>query len=174
MIRFWKFFVLLFCLISLSSLSCFADKINNYGLFFGSQNKFNGFIDYKFFSNLSTCTPYTTPVVINAPLGIPNGYYKSQITGLNGDKCVVKNFDKLNSKWVLTTEYQIPKAYAKGLGDLVMSEIKNPNLRLKHLTEYCNIQKRPTEACIYLKNGSDKNDYFFHVNLGLNKYKIHH
>lgn len=169
-----KCIIFMGCTICLLSIKCFAPKINDYGLYFGSQEHFIGYIDYNFFRNLSTCTPYTTPIVINAPLIVPNGYYKSQIIGLQENKCIVKNFSK-NSSWELISEYQIPMTYAKDLSTILMREIKNPDLRLKHLKEYCTSErnKQTTQACNYLQTGIDKDDFFLHINLGLTKYKTY-
>lgn len=171
----FKFIILMLCMICLSSAKCFAVKLNDYGLNFGSQDHFAGYIDYNFFNNLSTCTTYTTPVVINAPLGVSNGSYKSQIIGLNGNKCVVQNLSKDSAGWKPTAEYQIPMTYAKELSTLLMREIKNPSLRSKHIKEYCSSErnKLTTQACNYLQNGNDKDNYFLHINLGLNKYQTY-
>jgi hypothetical protein len=94
------FLVFIICLFSIKG---FAIKINDYGLNFGGQEQFSGYIDYNFFSKLSTCTPYTTPTVMSAPLGVSNGYYKSQIIGLQEGKCIVKNFSNIDSSWKVTT-----------------------------------------------------------------------
>jgi len=173
MFKNFKFIIILLCLICLLLLvKCFAFKVNDYGAYFGGEG-FIGYIDYKFFSKLSTCTPYTTPVVISAPLGIPNGSYKTQIVGLQADKCVVRDLSK-DSDWKLLHEYQIPMTQAKNLSTLLMSEMKNPALRLKHLKEYCTSERnKREEACGYLKMGRDKNDYFSHIDLGLDKYETY-
>ncbi len=173
--KYFKFIIFILCIICLSSAKCFAVKVNDYGLYFGSQDQFAGHINYNFFTNLSTCTTYTTPVVINAPLGVPNGSYKSKIIGLNGNKCVVQNLSKDKGGWKPTAEYQIPMTYAKELSTLLMNEIKNPSLRSKHMKEYCSSERNrlTTQACNYLQNGKDKNSYFLHINLGLNKYQTY-
>lgn len=168
----FKFIIMLLFIICLSAPKCFAVKVNDYGAYFGSEG-FIGYIDYNFFSNLSTCTPYTTPVVVNAPLGIPNGSYKTQIVGLQANKCVVRDLSKASS-WELLHEYQIPMAQAKNLSTLLMNEIKNPALRLKHLKEFCTSeQNKREEACNYLRMGRDKDNYFLHIDLGLDKYETY-
>lgn len=150
---------------------CFAEKeIHGSGLYFGSQEHFAGYMDYNFFYNLSRCTPYTTPISVTGD-GIFAAIhkFKTQIVGLNTGNCIVKEWKFDNNKWQ-STEYALPQEYAKQLGQLIAKEIKYPNERLKHLKSYCEENKRPSDACIHFKNGTDKNTYFFHVNLGLNKY----
>lgn len=144
-------------------------------LYFGSQAQFSRNVDYKFFENLSACRSYTTPTNINAPLGFPTGYYKTQIVGVANNKCVVRNYkkDKASEAWKPSEEFQLPINYSKELGSLVMREIKNPNERLTHLKKYCEVNKRPSDACVNLQNGTDKNNYFYHINLGLNKYQTY-
>lgn len=144
-------------------------------LYFGSQTQFSRNVDYKFFENLSVCRPYTTPTNINAPLGFPTGYHKTQIVGVSNNKCTVRNYrkDKASEAWKLSEEFQLPISYSKDLALLLMREIKNPNERLAHLKKYCELNKKPSDACVNLQNGTDKNSYFYHVNLGLNKYQTY-
>lgn len=144
-------------------------------LYFGSQEQFSRNVDYKFFENLSVCHPYTTPTDINAPLGFPTGYYKTQIVGVSNNKCVIRNYrkNKASDAWKLSEEFQLPINYSRDLGSLVMREIKYPNERLAHLKKYCELNKRPSDACVNLQNGTDKNNYFYHINLGLDKYQTY-
>lgn len=144
-------------------------------LYFGSQARFSRNVDYKFFENLSTCRPYTTPIHIAAPLGFPTGYYKTQIVGVSNNKCAVRNYskDRVTEAWKLSEEFQLPINYAKNLGTLVMREIKYPNERLTHLKKYCEVNKRPSDACVNLTNGTDKNNYFFHVDVNWEKYQTY-
>ena len=144
-------------------------------LYFGSQTQFSRNVDYKFFENLSVCHPYATPTNINAPLGFPTGYYKTQIAGVSNNKCVVRNYrkNKTSDTWKLSEEFQLPINYSRDLGSLVMREIKYPNERLAHLKKYCELNKRPSDACVNLQNGTDRNNYFYHINLGLEKYQTY-
>ena len=163
--------ITLFIILIASSLShVFAET-----LYFGSQTQFARNIDYKFFENLSTCHPYATPTNISAPLGFPTGYSKTQIVGVSNNKCVVRNYkkDASSATWKLSEEFQLPIDFSKNLGLLMMRELKNPNERLAHLKKYCELNKRPSDACVNLRNGTDKNNYFYHINLVLNKYQTY-
>ena len=144
-------------------------------LYFDQQKNFDGYVNYKFFKNLSTCHPYATPTNINAPLGFPTGYYKTQIAGVSNNKCVVRNYrkNKASETWKLSEEFQLHIDYSKNLGLLITREIKNPNERLTHLKKCCELNKRPSDACVNLQNGTDKNNYFYHINLGLAKYQTY-
>ena len=129
----------------------------------------------EFFENLSTCRPYTTPVHISAPLLVPVGYSKTQIVGISNNKCTVRTYrkDRATAAWKLSEEFQLPISYAKELGSLMMREIKYPNERRAHLKKYCEINKRPSDACVQLTNGTDKNNYFFHVDVNWDKYQTY-
>lgn len=165
-----KIFILSVVFIASSLSYVFAET-----LYFGSQTQFSRNVDYKFFENLSTCHPYATPTNINAPLGFPTGYYKTQIAGVSNNKCVIRNYrkNKTSEAWKLSEEFQLPINYSKNLGLLVTREIKNPNERLTHLKKYCELNKRPSDACVNLQNGTDRNNYFYHINLGLEKYQTY-
>ena len=144
-------------------------------LYFENQESFVGYMNYKFFEKLSTCHSYTTPIIVNAPLFIPIGYYKTQIVGVSNNKCIVRNYrkDSPSVSWKLSEEFQLPINYSRDLGSLVMREIKYPNERLAHLKKYCELNKRPSDACVNLQNGTDRNNYFYHINLGLAKYQTY-
>ena len=165
-----KIFILSVVFIASSLSYVFAET-----LYFGSQTQFSRNVDYKFFENLSTCHPYETPTNITAPLGFPTGYYKTQIAGVSNNKCVVRNYRKTKASktWKLSEEFQLPIDYSKNLGLLITREIKNPNERLTHLKKYCELNKRPSDACVNLQNGTDKNNYFYHINLDLAKYQTY-
>ena len=90
-------------------------------------------------------------------------------------KFFVRNYrkNKASETWKLSEEFQLPIDYSKNLGLLITREIKNPNERLTHLKKYCELNKRPSDACVNLQNGTDKNNYFYHINLGLAKYQTY-
>lgn len=165
-----KIFILTVVFIASGVSNVFAET-----LYFGSQARFSSNVDYKFFENLSTCRPYTTPVHISAPLFVPVGYSKTQIVGISNNKCTVRTYrkDRATAAWKLSEEFQLPISYAKELGSLMMREIKYPNERRAHLKKYCEINKRPSDACVQLTNGTDKNNYFFHVDVNWDKYQTY-
>ena len=124
-----KIFILSIVFIASSLSYVFAET-----LYFGSQTQFSRNVDYKFFENLSTCHPYVTLTDINAPLGFPTGYYKTQIAGVSNNKCVIRNYrkNKTSEAWKLSEEFQLPINYSRDLVSLVMREIKCSNERLAH------------------------------------------
>lgn len=144
-------------------------------LYFDQQEDFVGYVDYKFFKNLSTCHPYTTPIIVNAPLFIPIDYYKTQIAGVSNNKCVVRNYrkDAYSAIWELSEEFQLPIDYSKDLGLLMMRELKNPNERLAHLKKYCETNEFPSYTCMHLTDGTDISKDFSYINLGLEKYQTY-
>lgn len=144
-------------------------------LYFDQQEDFVGYVDYKFFKNLSTCHPHTTPIIVNAPLFIPIDYYKTQIAGVSNNKCVVRNYrkDAYSAIWKLSEEFQLPIDYSKDLGLLMMRELKNPNERLAHLKKYCETNEFPSYTCMHLTDGTDISKDFSYINLGLAKYQTY-
>lgn len=144
-------------------------------LYFGSQESFVGYVNYKFFKKLSTCHPYTTPIIVNAPLFIPVDYYKTQIVGTSNNKCIVRNYrkDSTSVVWKLSEEFQLPIDYSKELGTLMMREIKNPNERLAHLKKYCEAEEIKSYTCMHLTDGTDISKDFSYINLGLEKYQTY-
>ncbi len=144
-------------------------------LYFDQQEHFVGYVDYKFFKNLSTCHPHTTPIIVNAPLFIPMGYYKTQIVGVSNNKCIVRNYrkDSPSVSWKLSEEFQLPIDYSKDLGTLMMREIKNPNERLAHQKKYCEAEKIKSYTCWHLTDGTDISKDFSYINLGLEKYQTY-
>lgn len=144
-------------------------------LYFDQQKNFDGYVDYKFFKNLSTCHSYTTPIIVNAPLFIPIGYYKTQIVGVSNNKCIVRNYrkDSPSVSWKLSEEFQLPIDYSKDLGTLMMREIKNPNERLAHQKKYCEAEEIKSYTCWHLTDGTDISKDFSYINLGLEKYQTY-
>ena len=145
-------------------------------LYFENQESFVGYMNYKFFKNLSTCHSYTTPIIVNAPLFIPIGYYKTQIVGVSNNKCIVRNYrkDSPSVSWKLSEEFQLPIDYSKDLGTLMMREIKNPNERLAHQKKYCEAKEiKSSYTCWHLTDGTDISKDFSYINLGLEKYQTY-
>ena len=144
-------------------------------LYFDQQEHFVGYVDYKFFKNLSTCHPHTTPIIVNAPLFIPIDYYKTQIAGVSNNKCVVRNYrkDAYSAIWKLSEEFQLPIDYSKDLSLLIIRELKNPNERLAHLKKYCETNEFPSYTCMHLTDGTDISKDFSYINLGLAKYQTY-
>ena len=144
-------------------------------LYFDQQEHFVGYVDYKFFKNLSTCHPHTTPIIVNAPLFIPIDYYKTQIAGVSNNKCVVRNYrkDVYSAIWELSEEFQLPIDYSKDLSLLIIRELKNPNERLAHLKKYCETNEFPSYTCMHLTDGTDISKDFSYINLGLAKYQTY-
>lgn len=144
-------------------------------LHFENQEKFDGYVDYKFFENLSTCHSYTTPTIVNAPLFIPIAYYKTQIVGISNNKCIVRNYRKdiPSVAWELSEEFQLPVNYSKELGLVMMREIKYPNEKLSHLKTYCESEKITSYTCMHLTDGTDISKEFPYINLGLEKYQTY-
>lgn len=144
-------------------------------LYFDQQKNFDGYVNYKFFKNLSTCRPYTTPNIVNAPLFIPINYYKTQIVRVSDNKCIVHNYrkDAFLANWKLSEEFQLPIDYSKDLGLLMMKELKNPNERLTHLKKYCEAEEIKSYTCWHLTDGTDISKDFSYINLGLAKYQTY-